>query len=52
MEWDAQVKKHPNWWTALKMINFICKKNSHRMKPSQPAFIIPSQLGKRAGPLR
>ena len=51
MEWDAQAKRHPNWWTALKVINFTCKKNSHRMKSSQPAFIIPSQLGKRAGPL-
>ena len=33
------------------MINFICKKISDWMEPSQPVFIIPSQLGKHASPL-
>ena len=33
------------------MINFISKKISDGMKPSQPVFIIPSQLGKHASPL-
>ena len=31
-----------------KMINFICNKISDCMKRNQPAFIIPSQLGKHA----
>ena len=30
------------------MINFIYKKISDRMEPSQPGFIRPSQLGKHA----
>ena len=33
------------------MINFICKKISDQVKPSQPVFIISSQLGKHASPL-
>ena len=34
------------------MINFICKKTSDRMDPSQPVFTIcMSQLGKHASPL-
>ena len=33
------------------MINFIFKKSSDHMEPSQLAFKIPSQLGKNANPL-
>ena len=36
---------------ALKMINYVCKKISDQMEPSQPVFIIPSQLGKHVSPL-
>ena len=50
MEQAAQVKSLPGG-TALKMINFIYKKISDRMQQSQPAFTIPSQLGKHACPL-
>ena len=37
--------------TALKMINFICKKISDPMEPAQPVFIIANQFGKHASPL-
>ena len=37
--------------TALKMINFICKKTSDRMESVQPVFIIARQVGKHASPL-
>ena len=49
MEKVALVKRQPVW--PLKMTNSICKKISDRMEPSQSALIIPSQLGKCAGPL-
>ena len=45
MEW-AQGKRQPR-----KMIKFICKKISDWMEPSQPAFTIPSQLGRLDRPL-
>ena len=34
-----------------KIINFNCKEISDRLELSQPAFTIPSQLGKRASTL-
>lgn len=34
-----------------KKINFISKKISDHMEPSQPVFTIPRQLGKPGGPL-
>ena len=34
------------------MINFICEKLSGYVEPSQPAFTIPCQLGKGAGPFQ
>ena len=49
MERAVQVQRQPVRWDSLKkMIHFICKKTSDCMGPSQPAFTIPSQLGKYA----
>ena len=34
-----------------KILNFVCKKSYDLMEPKQPAFTIPSQVGKGAGTL-
>ena len=51
MERAAQVKRQVFDGTVFEIINFICKKISDWMEPSQPVFIKPSQLGKHASPL-
>ena len=45
MELAAQVKREPVWEPGVTTLQ------NNRMEQSQPAFTIPSQLGKHASPL-